>query len=338
MSTLATDDNFRSTSWLLQINWAKGPASTAGVRSSDVIGSFRNAPGAHPCASDSDGGDESNQEQHRLSSLIRDIFSAGDVDLRMTIETYFAIAHNWLPILNKEQLYSDTSYFLTVPGRQNDVLALLLLCIYIFIQEPRLFFLLQLSAHGSDIGLLHSGLLLAAYGLGHGLSRDAYGTLSVCMSFAQQLSQDASKLDGSEQGNESSYEITKLDLCWSGIILLDSTMKLSNFEYRIPQFVGLNRQLVGVAISEATDEDLYGEDLSRKFAARAQVALRIGKILNAITNSEPVQREEAETDLHKLVISLITRTQGKSFPLCETVAMSLRWPYERAPEGAAIYT
>ncbi|EXM16629.1 hypothetical protein FOTG_15060 [Fusarium oxysporum f. sp. vasinfectum 25433] len=265
------------------------------------------------CASDSDRDDESSHSQPTLSSLIQDIFTAGGVDLRTTIETYFSIAHNWLPILDKEQLYFDTSHLLRRPDYQNDVLALLLLCIYIFIQPPcqhpnhsvktalyrtarRLFFLLQLSSHGSDIGLLQSGLLLVTYGLGHGLSKDAYGTLSVCTSLAQQLSPGVSKMDNCRQDNGPRPEITKLDLCWSGIILLDNTITLSHFEPRIPQFVGLNRRFVGLSIGEAEEEDLYGDDLSRKFLARAQVALRIGKILDAV---------------------------GKSFPLCETVAMAL---------------
>ena len=190
------------------------------------------------CASDSDREDESSHSQPTLSSLIQDIFTAGGVDLRTTIETYFSIAHNWLPILDKEQLYFDTSHLLGRPDYQNDVLALLLLCIYIFIQPPcqhpnhsvktalyrtarRLFFLLQLSSHGSDIGLLQSGLLLVTYGLGHGLSKDAYGTLSVCTSLAQQLSPGESKMDDCRQDKGPRPEITKLDLCWSGIILLD---------------------------------------------------------------------------------------------------------------------
>ncbi|KAJ4204297.1 hypothetical protein NW767_004489 [Fusarium falciforme] len=99
---------------------------------------------------------------------------------------------------------------------------------------------------------------------------------------------------------------------------------LSDFDYRIPQSVGLNHQFVGAAVGKVSDEDLHGDDLSRKFVARAQVALHIGKILDAMASPDPAQRQEAETNLHRLVSSLITRTQGKSFPLCEAVAMSLR--------------
>lgn len=183
------------------------------------------------CTSGNDGVDES---QPTLSSLVQDIFSAGGVDLPATIETYFAIAHSWLPILNKHQLYLDTSHLLGCFGYQNDVLALLLMCIYIFIQQPcqhpnhpiksalyctarRVFFLLQTSAHSSNIVLLQSGLLLVAYELGHGLGKDSYGTLSVCASLAQQLGPGV----GCDQDNGPSPEITNLDLCWSGIVLLD---------------------------------------------------------------------------------------------------------------------
>lgn len=310
------------------------------------------------CASDDSVGDEGSHAQPTLSTLIQDIFSAGGVDLPATIETYFAIAHSWLPILDKEQLYLDISHLLGYPGYQNDVTALLLVCIHIFIQQPcqhpnhsvrsalyrtarRLFFLLQTSARSPSIALLQSGLLLAAYELGHGMSKDAYGTLGVCTSLAQQLSLEP---DGCDRGMIQRPEITQLDLCWSGIILLDRympplsselktdeylndayrTIMLSDFDYRIPQSVGFNHQFASAAVSKASDEDLHGDDLPRKFVARAQVALHIGKILDDMVNPDPAQREEAETNLHRLVSSLITRTQGKSFPLCEALAMSLR--------------
>lgn len=99
---------------------------------------------------------------------------------------------------------------------------------------------------------------------------------------------------------------------------------LSDFEYHVPQSVGFNHHFASAAVAKASDEDLYGDDLARKFLARAKVALHIGKILDAVVNSDSAQREEAETTLHRLVSSLITRTQGKSFPLCEALAMSLR--------------
>lgn len=186
------------------------------------------------CASDSVG-DEGSHAQPTLSTLAQDIFSAGGANLHTMIETYFAIAHSWLPILDKEQLYLDTDHLFRYPGYQNDVTALLLVCIYIFIQQPcqhpnhsvrsalyrtarRLFFLLQTSAHVSKIALLQSGILLAAYELGHGMSKDAYGTLGVCTSLAQQLSLEPT---GCDRDMIQRPEITQLDLCWSGIVLLD---------------------------------------------------------------------------------------------------------------------
>ncbi|KAI8715307.1 Zn(2)-C6 fungal-type domain-containing protein [Fusarium sp. LHS14.1] len=288
------------------------------------------------CASDSVG-DEGGHAQPTLSTLVQDIFSAGGVNLTTMIETYFAIAHSWLPISDKEQLYLDTDHLFRYPGYQNDDTALLLVCIHIFIQQPcqhpnhsvrsalyrtarRLFFLLQTSTRSSSIALLQSGILLVAYELGHGMSKDAYGTLGVCTSLAQQLSL---KPDGCDRDMIQKPEITQLDLCWSGIVLLDRTIMLSDFEYHVPQSVGFNHHFASAAVAKASDEDLYGYDLTRKFLARAKVALHIGKILDAVVNSDSKQREEAETTLHRLVSSLITRTQGKSFPLCEALAMSL---------------
>ncbi|RSL75803.1 hypothetical protein CEP51_010533 [Fusarium floridanum] len=128
------------------------------------------------------------------------------------------------------------------------------------------------------------------------MSRDAYGTLGVCTSLAQQLSLGA-KLNSCDQDNGQRTEITQLDLCWSGIVLLDRTIMLSDFEYSIPQSVGFNHQFASAAVGKASDEDLYGDDLPRKFVARAQVALQIGKILDAMKRFGHIVLSSQHTDI-----------------------------------------
>lgn len=188
-----------------------------------------------------------------MSSLVRDIFSAGCVNLSVVVEVYLAVAHGWLPVLDKELLRSTTASFLANTRQDSkeddeedndDTFALLLTCIYIFIEEPcrhpnhpvksalyhasrRLFFLLQTSDRPSPaslLTLLQAGLLLVAFELGHGMSEDAYATLAVCISLAQKLSLEATESSSSsERGceGEGERQMTKLDLCWSGIIMLD---------------------------------------------------------------------------------------------------------------------
>lgn len=123
------------------------------------------------------------------------------------------------------------------------------------------------------------------------------------------------------------------------VVPIYRSLTLSSFDYDIPLSIGPVHRFATAAVARASDEDLFGDDATRKFMARAQVALQIGNSLDALSSSNQSQVKEAETRLHELAGYYITRTQGKSFPLCETVAMSLRsasQSYAIKPNGPRI--
>jgi hypothetical protein len=79
------------------------------------------------------------------------------------------------------------------------------------------------------------------------------------------------------------------------------------------------------AILNVSKSDLYGRDAIRNLLARAEHAIRIGDMLKAIRGSDTGKYEAVETQIYNQISDYICTTQGGSFPLCETVAMSLRW-------------
>ena len=100
---------------------------------------------------------------------------------------------------------------------------------------------------------------------------------------------------------------------------------LSVFRSSMTQWIGPGHHFATAAVETTSDQDLMGDDLPRKFMARASVALQIGNLLQgALAASEPIQMQRSEEGLQNLARCFITRFESGSFPLCETVAMSLR--------------
>lgn len=79
-------------------------------------------------------------------------------------------------------------------------------------------------------------------------------------------------------------------------------------------------------IHRASVDDIYGSDAIRNLLARAQHALRVGDMLQSIDGSTDMKHYEAiEETIYNQISGYISKTQGGRFPLCETVAMSLRY-------------
>ncbi|KAK1247488.1 hypothetical protein MKX07_002397 [Trichoderma sp. CBMAI-0711] len=143
-------------------------------------------------------------------------------------------------------------------------------------------------------------------GLIRGLSINGYNTTDTRTSL---------NIDHSEQ--------LELDRCWSGIILLDRTIALSSIDHCLPYLVEAHHLPPSSAIFRVSKSDLYGRDAVRNLLARAEYAIRLGDILRVIMSSDTSKYGAMETEIYKHVSDYICTTQGGSFPLCETVAMSL---------------
>ena len=76
----------------------------------------------------------------------------------------------------------------------------------------------------------------------------------------------------------------------------------------------------------ASEDNLHSEDVHSQFYARAQAALSIGEWVQCAADSSH-DAAMAEASLQGLLQRQIASMTGKPFPLCETVAFTLRFVY-----------
>ncbi|KAK4084264.1 uncharacterized protein Triagg1_744 [Trichoderma aggressivum f. europaeum] len=224
---------------------------------------------------------------------------------RRFITSYFDLAHYWLPILDREAVYDEAARFNLDEAGNHDAFALLLL--YIPART-----------------LLQCGIILTAYACGHGMTKEAYETLTICIGLIRRLSIDDYVTAGPRMGADHSlYDHLELDLCWSGIILLDRTIVLSNIDHCLPYLLEASHIPPNSGIFQATKSDLYSQDAIRNLLARAEHVLRLGDMLKNINGPDAEKYEAVETAVCNEIADFIRTTEGGKFPLCETVAMAL---------------
>jgi hypothetical protein len=184
---------------------------------------------------------EGDSSQASLSFLVRDIFGHACIDVTDIVAKYFSLAYHWFPFLDKDTVYSQAAQFISggysLGGAANhDNSALLLLSMHIFSERPcqysphlaqsalyrtarQLFAVLQSSP---DIQLVQCGIILTMYACGHGLGREAYETLTLCIGLIRRLGFSEYYAAGSMNSAVKDYRCQQeLDLHWSAIILLD---------------------------------------------------------------------------------------------------------------------
>ncbi|KAL7926089.1 hypothetical protein ACQKWADRAFT_281736 [Trichoderma austrokoningii] len=274
-----------------------------------------------------------------LSHLVRDIFGHVSIDITDVVAKYFSLAYYWFPFLDKDTVYGQASQFISGGAAANrDGLALLLLCMHVFSESPcqysphpaqsvlyrtarQLFAVLQSSP---DIQLLQCGIILTMYGCGHGLGREAYETLTICIGLIRRLSFSDYVVPGSTGSAIKDYRSQQeLDLHWSAVILLDRTIALSTIDHCLPYLVEEAHLPPNSAILRVTQADLYSQDPNRNFLARAEHAIRMGEMLRAIRSSDFTRYEAVERVMCSEIGDYIRTSEGSKFPMCETIAMTL---------------
>ena len=177
--------------------------------------------------------------QPSLSRLVRDIFHQGGITATNVATKYFDLAYHWLPTLNRDAIYDEAESFHLKEWADHDAFALLLLCMHLFADSPcedqtqltpnalyrtsrQLFAILHSNAGISAYKLLQCGIILTTYACGHGLSKEAYETLTICIGVIRGLSIDGYKETNTHKREDTdSHDQLELDCCWSGIVLLD---------------------------------------------------------------------------------------------------------------------
>lgn len=199
------------------------------------------------CSSTSRGvGDDGGLTQPSLCHIVNDIFDSAGVHVVEAVDSYFEISHHWLPILDRGLISNLTEKFVSrqdYDPDNDDVFAVMLLCIYLFIASPcqhpnhpvrntlyrttkELLAMLQsFAAADAHMALLQSGIILATYETGHGMSKEAYETLISCLGLVRRIGLNET-VAKSHNGNQkqTSQRNLELDLCWSAIVLLDKSV------------------------------------------------------------------------------------------------------------------
>ncbi|KAM0485402.1 hypothetical protein ACHAPX_001388 [Trichoderma viride] len=287
---------------------------------------------------------EGDSSQASLSFLVRDIFGHACIDVTDIVAKYFSLAYHWFPFLDKDTVYSQAAQFISsgysLGGAANrDNSALLLLSMHIFSERPcqysphpaqsalyrtarQLFAVLQSSP---DIQLVQCGIILTMYACGHGLGREAYETLTLCIGLIRRLGFSEYYAAGSMNSAVKDYRCQQeLDLHWSAIILLDRTIALSTIDHCLPYLVEEAHLPPNSAILRVTQADLYSQDPIRNFLARAEHSIRMGDMLRAIRSYDFTKYEAVERVMCNEIGDYVQMSEGSKFPICETIAMTLR--------------
>ncbi|CAH0022422.1 unnamed protein product [Clonostachys rhizophaga] len=164
----------------------------------------------------------------RATQLVCELFLNSGSGVEEIVRRYYAEVHSWFPIIQE-----DVEHFLssTIPTNLGDHGHLLLsmylashpLCEHMnhVADSPlylitRQMFLVMQALSTMSIRLLQSGLLIAVYEFGHGLTKKAQHTVSSCLAIYRSLV--ASQCD---QEPSSDKDMSGIKACWQSIILLD---------------------------------------------------------------------------------------------------------------------
>ncbi|KAM0450523.1 hypothetical protein ACHAO4_006502 [Trichoderma viride] len=221
----------------------------------------------------------------RLMNLTEDIFAYGGTSAQQVWDRHFATGYSWLPVLEESNI-SFNVLVMQESDIHKDVLALLLLCMYLLNQAPcyhpnhtsnsslhkttsRVFSLVEASGDVfSHATKLQAGLLLTAYECGHGMTEKATST--------------------------------------------SATLLIPTKEILPPE-----------AISYLETDGLSYMDRVHMFRMRTRSALLVGEAIKAV-NGDPASATciEAERLLHELVRKHAASNE-QSYPVCEGISMAL---------------
>ncbi|KAL9488097.1 hypothetical protein ACSS6W_000374 [Trichoderma asperelloides] len=264
-----------------------------------------------------------------LMNLTEDIFAYGGTSAQLVWDKYFATAYSWLPVLEESNINFNV-LAMQESDIHKDILALLLLCMYLLNQAPcyhpnhtsnsslhkatrRVFSLVETSddvfSHATK---LQAGLLLTAYECGHGMTREATSTLGACFGIIRQL-----------EHHREDVLVPVLKRCWAGIVSLDRSIVLSCADGSATLLIPTEEMLPLDAISYLDTEGLSYMETVHRFRMRARSALLVGEAIKAVY-ADPVSVDcvEAEKLLHDFVRKH-TASKEESYSVCEGIAMAL---------------
>ncbi|CAG9983810.1 unnamed protein product [Clonostachys byssicola] len=168
-----------------------------------------------------------------VTQLVCELFLDSGSGVEEVVRRYYANIHPWFPIIQEDLHYFLSSTITSLGNHGHLLLSMYLashpLCEHVsevahnplYLTTKQMFLAMQTSSIGS-IRLLESGLLIAVYEFGHGLTEKAHHTASSCLAIYRNLVE-------TQFGREpsSTEDLAEIRTCWQAIVLLDRLINFS---------------------------------------------------------------------------------------------------------------
>ncbi|KUJ21699.1 uncharacterized protein LY89DRAFT_380697 [Mollisia scopiformis] len=267
-----------------------------------------------------------------LSKLISSVFQSAQVTVESLIDDYFFTIHTWLPIIDEEHFRSRLRFW---PQTNDRPLATLVWSLLLVTRWPcvdgkhsmnnslyqttRQLFVVQISG-AVTLELLQAGLLITYYACGHGLPREAYVTLTTCVTIAQLIGFDFAEM------SDNSLDQSEHSTCRWAVVLLDRMIALSSLTDPLPSVLPPH-------FGPHTDclfSFLDSNEQKRSFDVSSRAALHLGIALSYANDPRPVRLagstySDTYCRTERLVRDLLCapRTAPDSYTYCEGTSFAV---------------
>lgn len=286
----------------------------------------------------------------RLSQVVYDILDLADVDIALALEEFGPCIQQWCPIVPTSFLrggVDDLAY--QVHGRDGLRHPLLLLGLWLVtrrtcpqrehITQSQLYRalkqILALYQCEAPVGLdaLQLALLLTVYEVGHGMSQQAFQTMSTCVSIFQLLSLDP---------RTTTHTSLSKTLSWlqASILMLDNTLAISHLTPGFPVSIP-SSSAFSVTLAQTLGPNIppppptVDATCPRKIHIRASVAIAASHVLSythALTQGKavptaaaaaiPASYATADDKINKCINMLIDKPQPHTWLHCDSIALA----------------
>lgn len=280
-----------------------------------------------------------------LAELVSEILDISETQISTIMSEHALSVHQWCPVLDEEFLSKGKGGEYDSGPPHLPPRLVLLLCVFMLtrrscahvehVSTSTLYTALkQVSAIGQATGedlldVFRMSMLVAIYECGHGLSRQAYATLSSCVGLFNLIQLDMQN-PTYRRCSEETFSSLK-----AAIIMLDRMIPLSAISNSLP-IVCPTKQPLSMSIASKIEPQIpppsptpYASS-PRKVHIRAIVALETGRVLeysHALQyGGEPAETYNNLDAAVSLVIkSLVDKPQPHTWLHCDAIAMAFWW-------------
>ncbi|KAJ4229106.1 hypothetical protein NW759_003830 [Fusarium solani] len=269
-----------------------------------------------------------NKPLEKLSNILSEV----NLTLPSLVEDYTRSIHNWFPIVNLDHFRPHINNPST-PGTETSTTLLCLAMLLVItpqcghiehLSQKRLYMTLQYLCAAlqsrNDIGvpLVEAKSLMTLYECGHGMTSQAYLTLSSTVAMISLLGADA-------EGSEGHIH---LEVC---LMILDRLIVLSTIHDTLPPLCPASSTLstrTRAYLNSPIMESLPLDPISQRVRSMGQVVLLAGRALEYLQGSKLAigtkdDYDSIDSDLESMLDHLLSHNDSYSGSYCDPTTMAL---------------